>query len=92
MDDEELSNEQLSITTIVYSGRFRSYPIEDFKNLGLILKRVNHSVWFGIWIWHTSIIESLWLQIKQITNNFAGISILKIYENEIADRIGRINL
>ena len=48
MDDEELSNEQLSITTIVYSGRFRSYPIEDFKNLGLILKRVNHSVWFGI--------------------------------------------
>ena len=34
--------------------------------MGFILKRVNHSVWFGAGILHTNTIESLWHQIKLI--------------------------
>ena len=46
---------------------------------------MNHSVWFGIGTLHTNTIESLWHQIKQITNNFAGISmenLKKTYKND----------
>ena len=34
LEDEDLSNEQLSTATHVFSDSFRSYQIEDFKNLG----------------------------------------------------------
>ena len=56
-----------------------------------MLKWVNHSVWLGIGNLHTNSIESLWHQIKQIINNFAGINmdnLAKIYnndENEMTD-------
>ena len=43
--------------------------------MGYILKRVNHSVWFGYGIFHTNNVESLWGQIKRYSNNFSGISI-----------------
>jgi hypothetical protein len=91
LDDDELSNEQISIATRVFSDSFRSYQIEDFKNIGLIFKRVNHRVWLGIGTLHTNTIESLWHQMKQITYNFSGISmenLKKAYqnnENEITD-------
>ena len=91
LDDEDISNEQISTATHIFSDCFRSYQIEDFKNLGLILKRVNHSVWFGIGTLHTNTIESLWHQIKQITNNFAGITMENLKktfnndENKITD-------
>ena len=69
LDHEELSNEQISIFTRVFSDCFRLYQVEDFKIMGLILKRVNHSVWFGMGTLHINTIESLWHKIKQITNN-----------------------
>ena len=43
--------------------------------MGYILKRVNHSVWFGYGLFHTNNIESLWGKIKRYTNNFSGLSI-----------------
>ena len=47
----------------------------DFKRLGYILKRVNHSVWFGYGLFHTNMVESLWSQIKYYANHFTGLSI-----------------
>jgi hypothetical protein len=74
-DENVIMNENVSIKTRIFSGCFRSYHPIDFQNMGFILKRVNHSVWFGAGILHTNTIESLWHQIKLITNNFAGLNI-----------------
>ena len=73
-DDEDLSENE-SVKTRIYSDCFSSYQVNDFKEMGYILKRVNHSVWFGYGIFHTNNIESLWGQIKRYCNNFSGISI-----------------
>ena len=74
-DDEEISEED-NVQTRVYSDCFRSYQVNDFRNMGYILKRINHhSVWFGIGLFHFNNIESLWGQLKRYTNNFSGISI-----------------
>ena len=47
-----------------------SNQVNDFRNMGYILKRINHSVWFGIGLFHSNNIESLWGQLKRYTNNF----------------------
>ena len=73
-DNEEISEED-NVQTRVYSDCFRSYQVNDFRNMGYILKRINHSVWFGIGLFHSNNIESLWGQLKRYTNNFSGISI-----------------
>ena len=67
--------EDENVQTRIYSDCFRTYQVNDFKDMGYILKRINHSVWFGIGLFHTNNIESLWGQIKRYTNNFSGISI-----------------
>ena len=72
--DNDLSEEE-SCKTRIYSECFASYDIDDFRNLGFILKRVNHSVWFGYELFHTNNVESLWGQIKRYCNNFSGLSI-----------------
>ena len=64
-----------SIKTRVYSDCFSSYQVNDFKEKGYLLKRVNHSIWFGYGLFHTNNIESLWNQIKRYTHNFSGISL-----------------
>ena len=74
--DEE--DEIHSIRTRVFSDSFSSYQVSDFSILGFILKRINHSVWFGAGYLHRNIIESLWHQIKSINNNFTGLSIEKL--------------
>ncbi len=76
-DDEEISEED-NFQTRVYSDCFRSYQVNDFRNMGYILKRINHSVWFGIGLFHSNNIESLWGQLKRYTNNFSGISIERL--------------
>ena len=73
-DNNQIIEERFSIKTIVFSNSFSSYQQSDFINLVLILKSVNHSVWFGIGSLHTNTIESLWHQVKSITNNFMGLS------------------
>ena len=42
-EEENLSGDE-SIKTRVYSYCFSSYQANDFKEIGYILKRVNHSV------------------------------------------------
>jgi hypothetical protein len=81
MDEDE------SIQNRIFSDCFRSYQPNDFKNLGYILKRVNHSIWFGAGSLHSNTIESLCSQIKNITQNFSGLVIdllkKKFNNNEI---------
>ena len=59
----------LKVNAIVY---VHNWP-NDFKNLGYILKGVNHSIWFGEGSLHNNTIELLWSQIKNITQNFSGL-------------------
>ncbi len=73
-EEEELSEDE-SVKTRIYSDCFSSYQVNDFKEMGYILNKVNHSVWFGYGLFHTNGIESLWGQLKRYTNNFSGISI-----------------
>lgn len=73
-----LENEQYLINTRVYSDIFASYQLNDFAQLGYILKRVNHSAWFGDGQFHTNTIEGLWSHIKRLTKNFCGLTINKI--------------
>ena len=47
MSEDNNLSESLSTKTLVYSGSFTSYQVRDFKRLGYILNKVNHSVWFG---------------------------------------------
>ena len=81
MDEDEC------IQTRIFSDCFRSYQPNDFKNLCYILKRVNHSIWFGAGSLDTNTIESLWSQIKNITQNFSGLVVdllkKKFNNNEI---------
>ena len=58
---EELHNKCLS--TRIYSDCWGAYQYSDFKNLGYLLHRVNHSIWFGKGHFHTNTIEGLWSQI-----------------------------
>ncbi len=37
-----------SLKTRIFSDCYSSYQVEDFQNLGFILKRVNHFVWCGL--------------------------------------------
>ena len=74
-DDDEIRPDTYSTNTRIFSDCFRSYQESDFQNLGLILKRVNHSVWFGISSLHKNTIELLCHQLKLITNKFSGLII-----------------
>lgn len=73
--NEDNLEEIYSINTRVFSDCFRSYQPANFRYMGFILKRVNHSVWFGNGLLHTNTIESLWHSIKAITNNFSGLTV-----------------
>ena len=81
--------EDLSLKTLLFSVCFRSYRFTDFNDMGFILKRVNHSIWFRAGNLHTNTIESLCHQIKLITKDFSVLSIEKLNfmlnsdENEI---------
>ena len=77
-DRADQEDEIHSIRTRVFSDSFSSYQVSDFSNLGFILKRINHSVWFGTGYLHSNTIESLWHQIKSINNNFTGLSVEKL--------------
>ena len=57
--DEEFEDEDENIRTRVFSDCFRSYQVLDFKKECFIIKRVNHSIWFGTGNLHTNTIESL---------------------------------
>ena len=82
VDDIKINNynskkeiHELCFSTRIYSDCFSSYQKPDFKEIGFVLHRVNHSIWFGKGLFHTNTIEGLWSQIKRIANDFAGITI-----------------
>jgi hypothetical protein len=81
MDEDE------SIQTRIFSDCFSSYQPNVFKNLGYIVKRVNHSIWFDTGSLHTNTIESLWSQIKNIIQNFSGLVVDLIKKNLIIMRL-----
>jgi len=74
-DEDDNLSESFSTKTRVFSDSFTSYQVNDFKRLGFILKKVNHSVWFGYCLFHMNTVEFLWSQIKTYAHNFTGISI-----------------
>ena len=78
LNEDDNDSEDVSLKTRVFSDCFRAYRVSEFNELGYILKRVNHSIWFGAGYLHTNTIESLWHQIKMITNNFSGLNIEKL--------------
>ena len=80
LEEEYLENAR------IYSDCFASYQPNRFRENGYILKRVNHSVWFGYGNFHTNNMEGLWSQIKRLSNNFSFISncsIEKLYRTGI---------
>ena len=67
-----------SVKTRIYSDCYSSNQVDDFKHLGYVLKRVNHSVCFGYGLFHTNTIEGLQSKIKKYSGNFSGISIYNL--------------
>ena len=57
------------------------FQVDGFAEMGLILKGVNHSVWFCRGSFHTNDIEGFLSRIKKIQNNFSDISIELIKRN-----------
>lgn len=82
-----LENENPEFATRIYSDCFSVYQVSDFADMGFLLKKVNHSIWFGQGLFHTNSIEGLLSSIKRISNHFAGLNIkmLNDLENEGID-------
>ena len=53
---------------------FQVYQVNDFNNLGYILYRVNHNVWWGKGHFHTNSIEGTWSKLKRLTSSFNGVN------------------
>ena len=81
-DLDENINLDISLKTRIYSDCYSVYQTNDFKDMGYILHRVNHSVWFGQGLFHTNSIEGLWSQIKRLSNNFSGLTINQLENME----------
>ena len=60
--------------TRIFSDCFKTYQVKDFNDMGYILYRVNHSVWFGKGHFHTNSIESTWSGLKRLTRSFTGLN------------------
>ena len=58
-NEEDNLAESQSIKTLIFSNSFSSYQINDFKELDFILKKVNHSVWFGYGTFHINTVKSM---------------------------------
>lgn len=61
--------------TRIFSDSYSVYNVRDFANMGFVLKKVNHSVWFCQGSFHTNSIEGLLSCIKLITNYLVGLNI-----------------
>lgn len=68
-EDHILNNEDENPdfpATWIYSNCFTTYQISHFKELGYILYKVNHSVWFGKGSFHTNMVGGIWSRIIKI--------------------------
>ena len=59
MSEDNNLLESLSTKTRAYSDSFTTYQVRNFKKLGYILKKLNHSVWFGYRLFDTNTVKSL---------------------------------
>ena len=82
-----VNNKDESCKKRIYSDCYSSYLPSGFSELGYILKRVNHSVWFGYVSFHANTIESLWDQVNKYINNFFGLSIEALQKNLIIMKV-----
>ena len=87
---ENVNTEAESTKTLIYSDCFQSYQVADFAQMNYILKRINHSIWFGYGLIHTNTVEGLWSQIKRLNNNFSGLNINNII-NKFPSDTDKIN-
>ena len=85
-DNVYTNDENEETRTRIYSDSFATYQPDDFENMGFKLNKVNHSVWFGVGLFHTNTVEGLWGQIKRLSNNFSGLN-FNILENVEKDGI-----
>ena len=80
-DEENMDiDEEYLINKRIYSDCYFSYQVNDFINMGYILKRFNRSVWFGYGSFHTNNIEGLWSQIKRLTKLITYVLFLRNIE------------
>ena len=54
-----INNDDDEFATRIYSDCFPIYRPEDFRNMGFVLHKVNHWVWFGQSMFNTISIEGL---------------------------------
>lgn len=73
-DEIEDENNEYNLQIRIYSDCFASYHSNDFREIGYILHKVNHSVWYGQGLFHTNTVEGLWAQLKRLTNDFSGVT------------------
>ena len=59
---------------------FKSYQENDFNQIGFILHRINHSLWFVQGSFHTNTKEGVWSRLIKLTNIFCGISGFTLYK------------
>ena len=93
LEGDEYNNVNESTKTRIYSDCFQSYQPRDFKEMGYILNRINHSIWFGFGLMHTNSIEGLWSQLKRLNNNFSGINfeIINQLEKKLINPVDYLN-
>ena len=69
----------INLPTRIYSC-FQSYQGNDFNQIGFILHRINHSLWFVQGSFHTNTKEGVWSRLIKLTNIFCGISGFTLYK------------
>ena len=69
----------INLPTRIYSC-FKSYQENDFNQIGFILHRINHSLWFVQGSFHTNTKEGVWSRLIRLTNIFCGISGFTLYK------------
>ena len=84
-EEEEIANIEEDLKTRMYSYCYSLYQSNDFKEMGYILHRVNHSVCFVQGLFHINTLEGLWPQIKRLSNIFSGLTINQIETMENKD-------
>ena len=54
-DNKDINH--VMVATKIYTDCWQSYQGKDFNEMGFILHKVNHSIWFGKGSFHTNTIE-----------------------------------
>ena len=55
----DINNDIDDFRTSIYIDTFASYQVNDFEALGFKHNKFNHSVWFGLELFHKNTVEGL---------------------------------